>query len=82
MLSKLSINNYTLINHIEIEFHHGLSIITGETGAGKSVIIGSVRLALGAAMKSVMGSKGDKDCIRTGAGYALIELVFQLIHHH
>ena len=77
MLVSLHVKDLTLIEENEVFWENGLNILTGETGAGKSVIIGSVRLALGAAMKSVMGSKGDKDCIRTGAGYALIELVFQ-----
>ena len=50
-------------------FQPGLNILTGETGAGKSVILGSVALALGA--------KADRDMIRTGAEYALIELTFE-----
>ncbi len=77
MLVSLHVKDLALIEENEVFWENGLNILTGETGAGKSVIIGSVRLALGAAMNSVMGSKGDKDCIRTGAGYALIELVFQ-----
>ena len=68
MLSKLSINNYALINHIEIEFHHGLSIITGETGAGKSIILGSINLALGGRYSSDILRSEDE------AGY--VELTF------
>ncbi len=60
--------NLALINEQEIEFENGLNIMSGETGAGKSVIIGSVNLALGA--------KADSGMIRTGAEYALIELTF------
>lgn len=77
MLVSLHVKDLALIEENEVFWENGLNILTGETGAGKSVIIGSIRLALGAAMNSVMGSKGDKDCIRTGADYALIELVFE-----
>lgn len=77
MLVSLHVKDLALIEESEVFWENGLNILTGETGAGKSVIIGSIRLALGAAMSSVMGSKGDKDCIRTGAPYALVELVFQ-----
>lgn len=77
MLVSLHVKDLALIEENEVFWENGLNILTGETGAGKSVIIGSVRLALGAAMNSVLGSKGDKDCIRTGAQYALVELVFQ-----
>ncbi len=47
MLSQLSINNYALINHLSIDFSSGLSIITGETGAGKSILLGALGLVLG-----------------------------------
>lgn len=70
MLESLHVKNLALIDEAEVEFKKGLNILTGETGAGKSIIIGSVNLALGA--------KADKDYIRTGAEYALIELVFSL----
>lgn len=70
MLVSLHVKNLALIDEEEIFFEDGLNILTGETGAGKSIIIGSINLALGA--------KADKELIRTGAEYALIELVFQL----
>lgn len=76
MLVSLHVKDLALIEESEVFWENGLNILTGETGAGKSVIIGSIRLALGAAMSSVMGSKGDRECIRTGAPYALVELVF------
>lgn len=79
MLVSLHVKDLALIEESEVFWENGLNILTGETGAGKSVIIGSIRLALGAAMSSVIGSKGDKDCIRTGASYALVELVFQSV---
>ncbi len=77
MLVSLHVKDLALIEESEVFWENGLNILTGETGAGKSVIIGSIRLALGASMSSIIGSKGDKDCIRTGAQYALVELVFQ-----
>ncbi len=70
MLESLHVKNLALIDEVEIDFFKGLNILTGETGAGKSIIIGSVNLALGA--------KADKEYIRTGAEYALVELVFSL----
>ena len=68
MLESLHVKNLALIDEIEVTFGDGLNILTGETGAGKSIIIGSINLALGA--------KADRDMIRTGAEYALVELVF------
>ena len=70
MLQSLHIKNLALIREEEIEFSDGLNILTGETGAGKSVVIGSVNLALGA--------RADAGVIRTGEESALIELVFSL----
>lgn len=70
MLVSLYVKNLALIDETEVYFGNGLNILTGETGAGKSIIIGSVNLALGA--------KAEKDMIRTGADYALVELVFQV----
>ena len=69
MLLSLHVKNLALIEEEEVTFTDGLNILTGETGAGKSIIIGSVNLAL--------GGKADKAIIRTGAEYALIEMVFQ-----
>ncbi len=68
MLYSLHVKNLALINEQEVEFRNGLNIMSGETGAGKSVIIGSVNLAL--------GEKANSAMIRTGAEYALIELTF------
>ncbi len=69
MLVSLHVKNLALIDETEVYFGDGLNILTGETGAGKSIIIGSVNLALGA--------KAGRDMIRAGADYALVELVFQ-----
>ncbi len=68
MLYSLHVKNLALIREQEIEFTKGLNILTGETGAGKSVVIGSVNLAL--------GGKADPSLIRTGEDYALVELTF------
>ncbi|WP_022776905.1 DNA repair protein RecN [Butyrivibrio sp. AE3009] len=68
MLYTLHVKNLALIKEQEIEFGKGLNILTGETGAGKSVVIGSVNLAL--------GGKADGSLIRTGEEYALVELTF------
>ena len=70
MLNSLHVKNLALIEETEVEFGKGLNILTGETGAGKSIIIGSINLALGA--------KAEKEMIRTGKEYALVELVFSL----
>ena len=70
MLRSLYIQNYALIEKLDISFETGFSVITGETGAGKSLLLGSVNIAL--------GNKVSKDIIRTGAQFALVELTFQV----
>lgn len=70
MLESLHVKNLALIDEQEVTFSRGMNILTGETGAGKSIMIGSINLALGA--------KADKEYIRTGAEYALVELIFSL----
>lgn len=69
MLLSLHVKNLALIEETEVEFTPGLNILTGETGAGKSILIGSINL--------VLGAKADKDLIRKGAEYALVELCFR-----
>lgn len=70
MLLELHVKNLALIEKADVEFGEGLNILTGETGAGKSIIIGSVTMAL--------GGKSSRDSIRQGAEYAYIELVFSV----
>lgn len=70
MLRSLYVKNLALINETEVEFHEGLNILTGETGAGKSMLLGSVNLAL--------GGKADKELIRKDEDYALVELTFSV----
>lgn len=68
MLLNLHVKNLAIIDEIEVEFSEGLNVLTGETGAGKSIIIGSINIAL--------GGKVSKDIIRTGTEFALVELTF------
>lgn len=70
MLANLHVKNLALIEEADINFKDGLNILTGETGAGKSIILGSVNLAL--------GGKAVSDLIRSGADYALTELSFDI----
>ena len=70
MLLGLNVKNLALIEKAEVEFAGGLNRLTGETGAGKSIIIGSVGLAL--------GGKASKDMIRQGEESASVELLFSV----
>ncbi|MEH2948097.1 DNA repair protein RecN [Lachnospiraceae bacterium 56-18] len=74
MLQNLHVKNLALIDEIEVEFGDGLNILTGETGAGKSIILGSVNLAL--------GGRYTKDILRQGAEYGFVELTFQVENEH
>ena len=68
MLTTLHVKNLAIIDEVEVNFSDNLNILTGETGAGKSIIIGSINIAL--------GEKASKDLIRTGKDFALIDLIF------
>ena len=70
MLLELHVKNLALIETADVELEDGLNILTGETGAGKAIMIGSVNLAL--------GQKASKEMIRNGAEYAYVELVFSV----
>lgn len=70
MLTELRVQNFALIDDVTVEFHEGLNILSGETGAGKSIIMGSVNMALGA--------KASKDSIRHGCNSAYVELTFHV----
>lgn len=70
MLLNLHIKNMALIDEIDIDFSDNLNILTGETGAGKSIVIDSIMLAL--------GGKTPKDFVRTDAEYGLVELFFSI----
>ena len=62
MLKHLYIKNYTLIDQLDIAFHSGFSVITGETGAGKSIILGAIGLLLGNRADSKQIKQGEKKC--------------------
>lgn len=66
MISHISIKNFAIIENVEIDFHEGLNIITGETGAGKSIVIEAVSLAL--------GSRADTAFVRSGKQKAVVQL--------
>ena len=70
MLKSIHVKNIALIEEALVSFGEGLNILTGETGAGKSIIIGSAAMALGA--------KASRDLIRSGEDSALVELDFEV----
>ncbi len=70
MLSELVVHNFAIIRHLEISFQSGLNVLSGETGAGKSILVGAVNL--------ILGSRASQEMIRTGAGEAMVEAVFKL----
>lgn len=70
MLLNVSVKNLALIKESDVYFKDGMNILTGETGAGKSIIIGSINIAL--------GGKVNKEMIRAGSDYAMAELVFKV----
>ena len=70
MLVHLHVKNLALIEEIEVDFGPGLNILTGETGAGKSILLSSMQL--------ILGGKVSKDMIRENAPYALVELLFEV----
>ena len=70
MLENLHVKNLALIDEAEVDFGPGLNILTGETGAGKSILLGSVGLAL--------GGRYTADMLRNGASSGLVELTFSI----
>ena len=70
MLETLRIQNYALIDRLEVEFQPGFSVLTGETGAGKSIIVGALGL--------VLGARASADLVRDGAPAARVEAVFRV----
>lgn len=70
MLVNLHVKNFAIIDEIDVDFSSGLNILTGETGAGKSILIGSIGIALGARVsQEIIGKHGDS---------AMVEIVFQI----
>lgn len=74
MLKQLHIQNFTLIDELDINFYPGFSVITGETGAGKSIILGAIGL--------LMGNRADTKLIRTGKEKCLIEAHFDVSNYN
>lgn len=72
MIRHLHIENYALIEHLDIDFHTGFSVITGETGAGKSIIIGAIALLL--------GQRADSRSLKAGAPRCVVEMSFDVSH--
>ena len=72
MIRTLTIHNIALIEHITVHFHKGLTVLSGETGAGKSIIVDAVAL--------ILGGRADRDLIRTGYDRASVEAEFEAEH--
>ena len=70
MLKELRIRNFAIVEYLAVEFFPGLNVLTGATGAGKSIIIGALNLAL--------GERASQEMIRTGADCAIVEAVFEI----
>src|SRR6267143_3747199 len=70
MLSQLTIRNFAIVDHLQIDWQPGLNVITGETGAGKSIIIDAVG--------ALLGDRLGPDVVRSGAERALVEGIFVL----
>ena len=73
MLESLKINNFVLIPSINLELFDGMTVLTGETGSGKSIVLGAISL--------ILGAKADKEEIRAGEDKAELEAVFRSIYH-
>ena len=74
MLRLLQIRNYAIIDELEIEFGPGLNVLTGETGAGKSILVDALGLAL--------GDRADQRAVRHGAPRAEISVLFECPRNH
>ena len=74
MLAGLSIRDVVLIERLELSFGPGLSVLTGETGAGKSILLDALGLAL--------GGRGDSGLVRHGAAQASVAATFELPRRH
>lgn len=74
MLQSIHIQNYALIESLDIDFHSGFSVITGETGAGKSIILGAIGL--------LIGQRADIKAIKNGANKCIVEAKFNISSYH
>src|SRR5512145_184784 len=73
MLLELRIQNFAVIERLSVRLEPGLNVLTGETGAGKSIIVGALSLLL--------GERASADAVRTGADKAVVEGVFDVARH-
>ncbi len=74
MLTSLSIKNYALIDHLNVDFNDGFSIITGETGAGKSILLGGLSL--------ILGKRADLSSLKDDSQKCIIEAVFNISNYN
>ena len=74
MLQSIHIQNYALIESLDIDFHSGFSVITGETGAGKSIILGAIGL--------LVGQRADMKAIKAGTNKCIVEAHFDISSYH
>lgn len=74
MLQQLSIKNYAIIESLDIDFHNGFSVLTGETGSGKSIILGALQL--------VMGQRSDRKAVYPNAKKCVVEASFNIENYH
>lgn len=74
MLSTLSIKNYALIDNLEVNFSNGLTIITGETGAGKSILLGGLSL--------ILGKRADLNSVKNPSEKCIIEATFDIVNYN
>lgn len=70
MLKKLYVKDFAIVDHLEIEFDAGFQVVTGETGAGKSILVGALGL--------LCGERGQSDLVRSGADKAILEAEFKI----
>lgn len=82
MLCSLQINNYALIEKLEIDFNKGLTIITGETGAGKSILLGALSLILGARADTMVLKNKELKCVVEGTFNKSAELLSELLRQN
>ena len=74
MLTSLSIKNYALIDNLQVDFNNGFSIITGETGAGKSILLGGLSL--------ILGKRADLSSLKNKTQKCIIEAVFNVSNYN
>lgn len=70
MLVSMTVRNIALIEKLDVQFHHGLHVLTGETGAGKSIVVDAINL--------ILGERADRGLIRTGCEKAVVEAIFDI----